>query len=232
VPLLQEAASRGAVASPLIQVLALGQLCLLAAQEGDWDRASRLAAQGRDQVARCGLADYPSMLMIHACSALVRAHEGRVERAQEDFAHAKLLLERMTDFPPWYEAEAMLTLSRVAVRFHDLEGARSLLDDASRFIDRIPDPGILPAWGDECAAHLEAASSENGGRDWSLTMAELRILQYLPTHLSFREIGERIHISPNTVKTQAQAVYRKLDVSSRAEAVERAEKAGLLGEDP
>ena len=47
-----------------------------------------------------------------------------------------------------------------------------------------------------------------------------------------REIGERIHLSPNTVKTQAQAVYRKLDASSRAEAVEKARDAGLLGEDP
>jgi DNA-binding NarL/FixJ family response regulator len=34
------------------------------------------------------------------------------------------------------------------------------------------------------------------------------------------------------VKTQAQAVYRKLDASSRAEAVVRARGAGLLGEDP
>ncbi|HXF00789.1 MAG TPA: LuxR C-terminal-related transcriptional regulator [Solirubrobacterales bacterium] len=60
----------------------------------------------------------------------------------------------------------------------------------------------------------------------------LRIRAYLPSHLSFREIGERIHVSPNTVKTQAQAVYRKLDASSRAEAVVRARDAGLLGKDP
>ena len=60
----------------------------------------------------------------------------------------------------------------------------------------------------------------------------MRTLQYLPSYLSFREIGERIHVSPNTVKTQAQAVYRKLDASSRAEAVVRARDAGLLGEDP
>jgi LuxR family maltose regulon positive regulatory protein len=39
-------------------------------------------------------------------------------------------------------------------------------------------------------------------------------------------------VSPNTVKTQARAVYRKLDASSRAEAVEKASRAGLLGDDP
>ena len=64
-----------------------------------------------------------------------------------------------------------------------------------------------------------------------LTPAQLRTLQYLPSHLSFREIADRSFVSPNTVKTQAQAIYRKLNVSSRAEAVERANAAGLLGDE-
>ena len=58
--------------------------------------------------------------------------------------------------------------------------------------------------------------------------AELRILRFLPTHLSFREIAERTYVSANTVKTQANAVYRKLDVSSRSEAVTRARALGVL----
>jgi LuxR family maltose regulon positive regulatory protein len=62
----------------------------------------------------------------------------------------------------------------------------------------------------------------------SLTAAELRILQFLPTHLSFREIGERTNVTTNTVKTQVNAAYRKLDVRSRSEAVERARALGLL----
>jgi len=50
----------------------------------------------------------------------------------------------------------------------------------------------------------------------SLTTAELRVLRFLPSHLSFREIAERLHVSANTVKTQAHAIYRKLDASSRS----------------
>ena len=65
-----------------------------------------------------------------------------------------------------------------------------------------------------------------------LTPAELRTLQFLPTHLSFREIAERSFVSPNTVKTQAQAIYRKLDASSRAEAVDQGREAGLLPDEP
>ena len=63
---------------------------------------------------------------------------------------------------------------------------------------------------------------------WPLTPAEIRLLHHLPTHLSFREIGKQLFVSPNTVKTQAQSVYRKFGVSSRAEAVECARAAGLL----
>jgi LuxR family maltose regulon positive regulatory protein len=57
------------------------------------------------------------------------------------------------------------------------------------------------------------------------------VLQFLPTHLSFPEIASQVFLSPNTVKTQAQGVYRKLGVSSRREAVEQARAAGLLDPD-
>ena len=59
-----------------------------------------------------------------------------------------------------------------------------------------------------------------------MTAAELRILRFLPTHLSFREIAERTFVSANTVKTQANAVYRKLGVSCRSDAVARARGCG------
>ena len=61
-----------------------------------------------------------------------------------------------------------------------------------------------------------------------LTTAELRILGFLPTHLSFREIASRLYVTANTVKTHARSVYRKLGASSRGEAVVRARDQGLL----
>jgi LuxR family maltose regulon positive regulatory protein len=220
------------VASPIIQVLSLAQLCLIAVEDDDWEAGSRLVAQARDQVSRCGLIDYPSILLVHTASALVRAHEGKVERAEADFANAMRLLVLLADFPPWYEVEARLVLFRAGIRLDNLEGSRVLLDEASRLMERTPDATILRGWLREARASLKSASAEGRGRDWALTKAELRTLQYLPSHLSFRQIAERIHVSPNTVKTQAQAVYRKLDASSRAEAVETARGAGLLGTDP
>lgn len=230
-PLLREAAQRGAVVSPIVQTLALSQLALLTIEDGDPETAQRLVTQAEDQVSRCGLTGYGSMALVHAVSALSSAQSGRMERAEREAREAERLLGRV-DMPPWYEAEARIALAGACVRLDSPHRGRSHLDEARGFLEMTPDAPILAAWLRETDAALRTASASGAGRDWLLTTAELRTLQYLPSHLSFREIGERIHVSPNTVKTQARAVYRKLDVSSRAEAVERAREAGLLDQNP
>ena len=62
----------------------------------------------------------------------------------------------------------------------------------------------------------------------ALTTAELRVLPMLSTHLSFREMGEEMFLSPNTVKSEAISLYRKLGASTRNQAVTRARELGLL----
>ena len=64
--------------------------------------------------------------------------------------------------------------------------------------------------------------------DVALSARELSLLRELPSLLTVAEIAEARAVSRNTVKTQAQAVYRKLDASSRSEAVVRARELGLL----
>ena len=55
------------------------------------------------------------------------------------------------------------------------------------------------------------------------------MLPYLQTHLTIREIGERLFVSRNTVSSEVGSIYRKLGVSSRGEAVSHATAIGLLG---
>ena len=62
-----------------------------------------------------------------------------------------------------------------------------------------------------------------------LTPAELRLLPYLQTHLTIREIAERLFVSRNTVNTELGSIYRKLGVTTRNGAVERSTSMGLLG---
>jgi len=61
-----------------------------------------------------------------------------------------------------------------------------------------------------------------------LTGSEIRVLRYLPTHLSAPEIAGELSVSTTTVKTHLRNLYAKLGAHSRAEAVERARALGLL----
>jgi LuxR family maltose regulon positive regulatory protein len=96
---------------------------------------------------------------------------------------------------------------------------------------RSGDAVVLRRWSDELRSQVETFATTALVGPSSLTTAELRVLALLPTHLSFREIGRHLHVSANTVKTHAHAVYRKLDVRSRSEAVVRARETGLLDPD-
>jgi LuxR family maltose regulon positive regulatory protein len=61
-----------------------------------------------------------------------------------------------------------------------------------------------------------------------LSHSEIRVLRYLPTHLSAPEIAGELSVSTSTVKTHLRNLYAKLGVHSRAEAVESARTLGLL----
>jgi LuxR family maltose regulon positive regulatory protein len=72
-------------------------------------------------------------------------------------------------------------------------------------------------------------AAPRGNDSWStLTRAELRLLPFLQTYLTIKEIGERLGVSANTAKTQALSIYGKLGASTRSEAIEAAVARGLL----
>jgi LuxR family maltose regulon positive regulatory protein len=81
---------------------------------------------------------------------------------------------------------------------------------------------------------LDLAGSEQHGADASmisgtaLSHSEIRVLRYLPTNLSAREIAGELCISMNTVRTHQRHVYQKLGARSRTQAVEQARSLGLL----
>jgi LuxR family maltose regulon positive regulatory protein len=226
--LLEEGSRRGVIAAPSTNALCLAQLALLALEGDDWKRVIDLAARARSQVERFHLDDYPAMSLVLAVSALGRAQLGQVEPAMRDCDDATDLLERNVDGAPWYVAEVRIVLARATLRLSDVLAARMHLEDAALALQAAPGSVVLDAWLDATRAQVDAYSASAVVVRASLTTAELRILRLLPTHLSFREMGSQLYVSPNTVKTQAQAVYRKLDASSRSQAVARALELGLL----
>jgi LuxR family maltose regulon positive regulatory protein len=159
---------------------------------------------------------------------LVCAHRGRVDDAQDDAHAAAGLFEQLSELAPWYAIEVQIVLGRTALRLSDLNDARARLADADRLLARVREAFVLHEWLRAAEADLQTFKHAASRLSSSLTTAELRILRFLPTHLSFREIAERTCVSANTVKTQANAVYRKLDARSRSEAVDFALELGLL----
>jgi LuxR family maltose regulon positive regulatory protein len=61
-----------------------------------------------------------------------------------------------------------------------------------------------------------------------LSEREITVLRYLSSRLTAPDIASALYISGNTVRSHVKAIYRKLGVNSRAEAVERGRELGLL----
>lgn len=225
---LREGARHGAVASPSIEMLCLTQLALVSAEESDVEGAVEEVGAAAAQMRRHSLCAYPIAALTYAVRADLLARVGRVDEAKGEAAHAARLLVRLGDFIPWYGAETRISLSRAYARLGEVAQARALLAQASRLARRVPDATVLAGWLEQGWELVDSAACTRLSGSSALTMAELRVLRFLPSHLSFPEVSGRLQVSTNTIKTQAHAVYRKLDVSSRSQAVARAREIGLL----
>jgi LuxR family maltose regulon positive regulatory protein len=219
-----------AAAEPTVTSLCLAQAAMIAIEDQDWEGATELTDRSRQVIDERGLAGYPITALAFAASAAVRAHHGRVDEAKQDLRAGIDLLAALGDFVPWYGAEARILLAHASLWLADVVGARTLLAEASRLARRTPQAVIFGRWFDDAWAYMDSLAETSLAGPSSLTIAELRILRFLPSHRSFREIAAQLGVSANTVKTQAHAVYRKLGAASRSEAVARASDAGLLGQ--
>jgi LuxR family transcriptional regulator, maltose regulon positive regulatory protein len=207
--------------------LALGERAAIAIGRAAWVQAEELTERAVRMIRRARMEEYPTSAFVWAVAARVALHRKGAERAQEFLARAQRLRPRLTYAVPFFSIQTRLELARAYMALADAGGAATMLREIDAILRRQPDLGVLPAQVEELRASLKTLRVDAPGAS-TLTDAELRLLPYLATHLSFREIGERLYISRHTVKSQAMANYRKLNVSSRNGAVERARELGLL----
>jgi LuxR family maltose regulon positive regulatory protein len=226
-PLLEEGARLGVSAAPNVGTLCRAQLSLIALEEGDVDGSRLLTERAVEVVDRYGLREHPPQALVRGVSALVHARVGESRLATRELKLAERLLDMLIEFTPWFVAETRIVLARTLLMLDDVPGSREQLSAAGPALHRVSDAVVLKSWFQRTWDDGDTARSVTGR--WPLTPAELRLLHYLPTHLTFREIAQELFVSTNTVKTQARSIYRKLDVSGRAEAVACARSAGLLG---
>jgi LuxR family maltose regulon positive regulatory protein len=208
--------------------VAHAQLALLAAKAGAWGEAAQRAAAAQALVEETGLGDYSTSAIAHVATARVAVHEGRRDDAHTALTRAHRLRPMLDHGVPWLTVQVGLELTRAHLALGDAGAARTILTETEGVLELRPNMGSLAEDARDLRDHVAAAAGSAGGWAMSLTGAELRLLPYLATHLTFPEIASRLFISRNTVKTEAVAIYRKLGASSRSQAMERAVEVGLL----
>ncbi|OBG33122.1 helix-turn-helix transcriptional regulator [Mycobacterium alsense] len=208
---------------------ALGQLALISAEHGQLADAER-------QIRRASGSSKDLADGEHLVDAMVSLATAELLRMRGDTAAAAAAADMAVRSARQGGAilEVAKTLSvraRIVEQLGDHQTAKAILEEVDTLVRDCPDAGIgstvLASAGRNASA---AAASRNAefAVDEELTPKELEVLRLLATRLSRREIGERLYVSLNTVKTHQRAVYRKLRVEHRGAAVSRARELGLL----
>jgi LuxR family maltose regulon positive regulatory protein len=207
--------------------LALAEQAVIAIGLGEWDAATRYADQSVERILERGLERYATSGLTFAVAARCAIHRADIDRARGLLAHATTIRPMLSAATPGISVQTLLEMARAHLALSDVTGARTVARQGAFILAERPDLGALRQQHGEIKAQLDTMTGGVAGAS-ALTTAELRLLPFLLTHLSFPEIGERLSISRHTVKTQAMSIYRKLDASSRSEAVQHATDAGLL----
>ena len=210
------------------QVLAIGERSIIAAARNDAAAADRLALEAHELVEKSSLDGYGTTAIALTASARAALRHGRWDDARTELGKAEELASHVDRGSfPWFVLQSRIELARAYLALRETPAVFAQLTEIRQLLRDRPHVGVL---ADEAAAlerEVEAIPDVDGTRA-ALTPAELRLLPLLATQLSFREIGEQLYVSRNTIKTQAISVYRKLGVASRSGAIDCATRLGLI----
>jgi len=163
-----------------------------------------------------------------AVQARVAMHRGDAAAARHELVTAQRARPLLTYALPHLAVQARIELTRVHLALGDVAAARTLIREIDEVLEHRPGLGTLVGEARALRARLSKERRPSAGGASSLTAAELRILPLLATHLSFPQIGAELFLSPNTIKSQAISLYRKLGVANRSQAVTRSRELALL----
>ena len=197
---------------------------------GEPEVAERLLQEAERLIDDYGLGEGPTASMVRSGNGRLLELKGDVAGANAAYKRALALAER--GGWPMDMANTLLLHAALKRRRRDFGGARALTRDARRAVNSCPDPGLLAERLAKAERSLQFGSVSGTAPSVAvsaeLSEREIAVLRLLATELSQREIGAQLFVSINTVKTHTRVLFRKLDVSNRAEAVERARDLGLL----
>jgi LuxR family maltose regulon positive regulatory protein len=211
----------------VLSMITLAEIAIAEAELGH-KTAARLMVRRAEAIAEeRGLAGDSRSSSVALALGVVSLAEGNLTAGHEALERALELRRSTGQLSPWPTLEILATLAPVRLRSGDIDGARFLVAEARAMLADLSDAGVMPRRLDD-TERLLARSRGTLTNGQSLTARELEILRLLPSHLSQSEIGGKLFLSLNTIKTHNRAIYRKLGVSSRRGAVERARELNLL----
>ncbi len=212
---------------PAMRARCLAALSEQSLARGDTRRASEYIVEAREALARYRLDHITTSAPVFVASARCSLAQGRPAEARDEARQALRLTSLMRVLGPLNEVYSRLALANLFLALGDHAQAVVLLADAQAAYG----PANRSPLGDRMMAEtlqrLRTPATRPSGSP-VLTTAEVRVLQYLPTHLSFPEIAAELFVSRHTVKTQALSSYRKLGAHTRSEAIAKARELGLL----
>ena len=205
------------------------ELAVLAMDRGRWVAAAEHVERALNAVDQLRMHDYATSVLAFAAAARLAVHRGDMKEAQRQLTQAMRARPSLTFVLPWLAVRVRLQLAKVYRAIGESTTARHLLKEIDEVMLHRPALGALVEEVDEFRQALVSSAQARATGGAPLTPAELRLLPYLQTHLTVREIGERLFLSRNTVSSEIGSIYRKLGVSSRSDAVRQATAVGLLG---
>ena len=205
------------------------ELAVLAMDGGRWAEAAGRAEAALAAIEEARMHDYATSVLAFAAAARLAVHRGDVAEANRQLTRAMRARPSLTIAMPSFAVRARLHIAKVYWALGDQTTAHHLLREIDDILRHRPALGALLEEVSEFRGTLTSSAPVGATGGSPLTPAELRLLPYLQTHLTIREIGERLFISRNTVSSEVGSVYRKLGVSTRSDAVQQAMAIGLLG---
>jgi LuxR family maltose regulon positive regulatory protein len=213
------------------RIYALGYLALIAAESGHLQDAEqqirRATGAGTDSA---GGGQFVNAIVPLAAATVLEMRGDRTAAA--DAAHLAVSLAR-NGAGILEVAKALMVRAKILGDLGDSEMAAVSQNEAGALLRACAHTGIAQTMLTTARRNkaVAAAVSPRNQADMvaeELTAKEQEVLRLLATRLSRREIGQRLYVSLNTVKTHQRALYRKLGVENRAAAVTRARELGLL----
>src|SRR4029453_17799386 len=192
-----------------------GEGAIIARERRQWEEAGRLAGRALAALEDGHLEGYVVAAFVHAVAARAALAQGEAVQAREHLARGVHLRPLLPSAMPHRAVQTLVELARAYLALDDVAGARTALRQADGIIGRPPDLGVVPGQAPGLRAALDRVGQGTPGAS-SLPAAELRLLPLLSTHLTLLEIGERLHLSRNTVTTPAASSYPTLGVWPRS----------------